>query len=238
MFTNYTWDKTFIAWDHTLFFGHDAWEVLQPVLGFPAVTAFLAVLYQVWLLLIYPGCLFFACYPAVDPDVRRRFFLGFVLSWTLIGGLLATLFASVGPVFLEPLVGDPRFAGQMAYLHAADAQVPVMTLSVQQMLLDWFHSDARGLGSGITAMPSMHVAMAFLYFLAMRRVSRRAGQVFLAFFIAIWLGSVHLAYHYAVDGLVSVVAVSAIWWLSGHAFRWWDKLSAAVRAPREMLAAA
>lgn len=231
LFSEYTWDATFIAWDKALFFGHDAWEVLQPLFGYPVVTAFLALLYQIWLLLIYPGCLFFA-FCKVDPDVRRRFFLGFVLSWTLVGGLLATLLASVGPVFLEPLVGDARFAPQMAYLHAANEQVPVMTLPVQQMLLDWFHADARGLGSGITAMPSMHVAMAFLYWLAMRRVSPRAGWIFLAFFIAIWIGSVHLAYHYAVDGLVSVVAVGAIWWVSKPLFRWWDRCLAAWRLGR------
>jgi hypothetical protein len=237
LFTDYTWDATFIAWDRALFFGHDAWEVLQPVLGFPVVTSFLAILYHLWLLLIYPGCLFFVFY-RVDADVRRRFFLGFVLSWTLIGGLLATLLASVGPAFLEPLVGDAHFAGQMAYLEAAHEQVGVMTVPVQHMLLEWFHSDARGLGSGITAMPSMHVAMAFLYYLAMRRVSRRAGQFFLAFFIAIWVGSVHLAYHYAVDGLVSVAAVSAIWWLSGHVFRRWDRFAASLRLPSGTLAAA
>lgn len=237
LFTQYTWDATFIAWDRALFFGHDAWQVLQPLFGYPPVTAFLAVLYHLWLLLIYPGTVFFLLYP-VDPDVRRRFFLGFVLSWTLVGGLLATLFASVGPVFLEPLIGDPHFAAQMAYLHAADAQVPVMTLPVQQMLLDWFHNDARGLGSGITAMPSMHIAMAFLYWLAIRRVSRRAGQFFFVFFIAIWIGSVHLAYHYAVDGLVSVIAVGAIWLASKPLFAWWDKLAAAWRARRPEFAAA
>lgn len=237
LFNDYTWDATFIAWDRALFFGHDAWEVMQPLLGYPVVTAFLALLYQAWLLLIYPGCLFFAFY-RVDPDVRRRFFLGFVLSWTLVGGLLATLLASVGPVFLEPLVGDAHFAPQMAYLHAANEQVPVMTLPVQQMLLAWFHSDARGLGSGITAMPSMHIAMAFLYWLAMRRVSRPAGRFFFAFFVLIWIGSVHLAYHYAVDGLVSVIAVAAIWLASKPLFRWWDRALASWRARSPEFAAA
>jgi hypothetical protein len=237
LFNQYTWDATFIAWDRALFFGHDAWEVLQPVLGYPAITAFLALLYQVWLLLIYPGCLFFA-FCVADADVRRRFFLGFVLSWTLVGGLMATLFASVGPVFLEPMLGDPQFSAQMAYLHSANEQVPVMTLPVQQMLLDWFHNDARGLGSGITAMPSMHIAMAFLYWLAMRRVSRLAGKLFFAFFVAIWIGSVHLAYHYAVDGLVSVIAVSAIWLASKPLFRRWDRFADGFRTKRAELATA
>lgn len=221
LFNAYTWDDAFIAWDRAIFFGHDAWEVLQPVLGFPIVTAFLALLYQLWFLLLYPGCLYFA-FAKMDAGLRRQFFLTYVLSWTLIGGAMATWFASVGPVFVGPLLGDARFDDQMAYLNTANEQVPIMTLTVQQMLLDWFNTDANGLGSGITAMPSMHCAIAFLFWLAMRRISKRAGLFFGVFFAITWLSSVHLAYHYAVDGLVSLVAVAALWWLSARIINAWD----------------
>ena len=225
---DYTWDATFIAWDQALFFGHDAWQVLQPVFGYPVVTAFLAVLYHLWLLLIYPGCLYFLFYP-VDAGIRRRYLLCFILSWTIIGGAMATGLASVGPVFLEELVGNAHFAPQMAYLYAANEQVPVMTISVQEMLLEWFHADERGLGSGITAMPSMHLAISMLFWLAIREVNRKAGWFFFAFLAAIWVGSVHLAYHYAVDGLVSIIVVALLWWGSKHLFAWWDKASTAIR---------
>jgi len=222
LFNDYTWDPLFIAWDQALFFGRDGWEVLQPLFGYPAITALLAALYHLWFLLLYPGCLFF-CFFRIDELTRRRFFLSFVLTWTVIGGAMATAFASVGPCFLEPLLGNPHFADQMAYLNAANGQFPVMTLKVQQMLVDWFHADARGLGSGITAMPSMHVSMAFLYFLAVRHLSKRAASFFLAFCVLIFIGSVHLAYHYAVDGIVSIAATAAIWWATRHVFAWWDR---------------
>lgn len=229
LFTDYTWDAAFVAWDRAIFFGHDAWQVLQPLVGYPPVTAALALLYHAWLLLLYLGCLYFA-FAAIDPTVRRRFFLTYVLTWSVVGGGVATLLASVGPCFVGPLLGDPSFDAQMAYLNAADAQVPVMTLPVQEMLLEWHKSDASGLGGGITAMPSMHVAIAFLFWLAARRVSRTAGRWLFAFFVAIWIGSVHLAYHYAVDGLVSVVLVAILWRASALAFRWWDARVAASAA--------
>ncbi|MEL7518277.1 MAG: phosphatase PAP2 family protein, partial [Pseudomonadota bacterium] len=75
---------------------------------------------------------------------------------------------------------------------------------------------------GITAMPSMHCAIAFLYWIAMRRISPRWGAFFGVFFFVTWVSSVHLAYHYAVDGLVSLVAVIALWKATGWTIAAWD----------------
>ncbi|MCB2045174.1 MAG: phosphatase PAP2 family protein [Rhodobiaceae bacterium] len=222
LFNNYSWDATFIALDRALFFGRDAWEVFQPLLGFPAVTALLAFFYHLWMLLLYPGVIFMAWY-GIDRDIRRRFFLSYVLAWSFVGGLVATIFASVGPCFLAPIMSDNSFAAQMAYLEAANSQFPIMTLDVQHMLLDRYHEGANGLGSGITAMPSMHIAIAFLYWLTMRHVSKAAGRFFLGFMVIIWIGSVHLAYHYFVDGLVSIICVAALWKASARILRWWDQ---------------
>lgn len=223
LFNDYTWDAAFVEWDRAIFFGHDAWEVMQPMLGFPVVTAFLALLYQLWFLLLYPGVLFFA-FGKVDSRIRRQFFLTYVLSWTLIGGAMATWLASVGPCFVGPMLGNSTFDAQMAYLYAANEQVPIMVLPVQEMLLDRYANANSGLGSGITAMPSMHCAIAFLYWIAVRRIDSRWGAFFGVFFFITWISSVHLAYHYAVDGLVSLLAVAAIWWLSQRIIAAWDYL--------------
>ena len=225
LFNDYSWDQTLIEWDRAIFFGYDAWEVLQPVLGFPIVTAFLALLYQLWFLLLYPGVMFFA-FAKIDPAVRRQFFLSYVLSWTMIGGAMATWLASVGPCFVGPMLGDPTFDAQMAYLYAANEEVPIMVLPVQEMLLEWYGKAENGLGSGITAMPSMHCAIAFLYWLAMRRISVAWGHFFAGFAIITWISSVHLAYHYAVDGLVSLIAVVAIWKFSQFVIAGWDRVLA------------
>jgi hypothetical protein len=68
-------------------------------------------------------------------------------------------------------------------------------------------------------MPSMHVSLAFLFCLAMRKVSKAAGLFFGLFFVVVLIGSVHLAYHYAVDGYASIIVTSLIWTASGAAAR-------------------
>jgi len=223
LFTDYTWDARFAAWDRALFFGTDPWKLLWPLLGNPWVTAGIAVFYHLWILLLYLGSVFVILDGRVNAVLRRRFFLSYVLAWALLGCVMATAFASVGPVFAQTLVGLDSFAPQMDLLREGSQKVPLMTLPVQDMLLERFYADERGLGSGITAMPSLHVAIAFLFWLTMRRIDRRAGRWFFAFFVVIWVGSVHLAYHYALDGLASVLGVLAIWRVSGAVIEGWDR---------------
>ncbi|MDE2436533.1 MAG: phosphatase PAP2 family protein [Sphingomonadales bacterium] len=220
-FHAYNWDETFIEVDRFLFFGHDPWEVLQPVLGYAPITAALALIYTCWLALNYVGCAWIL-FARIDNSLRRRFFLCFALSWSMIGGVMATLLASYGPAFIGPIMGNSHYIVLKAYLRGVNQQIPVLTIPVQNMLLSHFRDSDSGLGSGISAMPSMHVAICFLFYLVAREISPRAGRFFLALFIVIWIGSVHLGYHYAVDGLVSVVAVLALWRVSGAFIAWWD----------------
>jgi hypothetical protein len=215
MINGFDWDETFIAWDRAIH-GTDPWRILQPVLGYPIVTAALAKLYHLWFLLIYGGSLFFA-FLVRDTRLRYRYFFSYFLMWSIGGMAMAAGLASVGPCFLDPVLGNDHFAEQMAYLYIADAAYPVDVLRVQEQLIAWHEGGSYGLGRGISAMPSMHVALAFLFFLAVRKVSKWAGWVFGAFAVLIQVASIHLAYHYAVDGYVSVVLVALIWWAMGKA---------------------
>jgi TRAP-type C4-dicarboxylate transport system permease small subunit len=65
-------------------------------------------------------------------------------------------------------------------------------------------------------MPSLHVALAVLYPLVGFRVNRWLGVAFVLYAFLILLGSIHLGWHYAIDGYVSAIAVIAIWKLVGY----------------------
>ena len=83
-------------------------------------------------------------------------------------------------------------------------------------------------------MPSLHNAMAFLYLLCGFSTKNRVARTATALFAAIvFIGSIHLGWHYAVDGIAAWAAVAAIWWGSGWFLRrsgYVDALNAAPAA--------
>ena len=209
LFNPYSWDQTFIDLDIAIH-GTDPWQILQPLLGRPWITSLLSRIYHLWFLLIYLGPVL-ATFLVTDRRLRFRFFASFLLTWSIVGVVLAIAFSSVGPCFVGPIEGNGHFDEQMHYLQAANEQHPVAVLEIQRLLLDWHNSGQHGLGRGITAMPSMHVALAFLYVLLTIKISKPLAWLSFAFFILIMISSVHLAYHYAVDGYLSILVTWLIW---------------------------
>lgn len=209
LFHDYQWDQSFIDIDR-LIHGTDAWRLLQPVFGFPVLTFAISTLYQVWILLIYMGTIYVALHVG-DRRLRLRYFQSFFAIWVVNGVILAIALASVGPCFASSMLNNHYFDDQMNYLHRANMYWPIMSLEVQQQLIQWHDSGSTELGRGISAMPSMHVSLAFLFFLAVRRVNRAMGILFGLYAAVILIGSVHLAYHYAIDGYLAIVTTLLLW---------------------------
>ncbi|RWL88186.1 MAG: hypothetical protein EOR68_32665 [Mesorhizobium sp.] len=200
--------------DRAIHGGLDAWRFFQPLLGFGPLTSFLSVLYNLWFAEVFI-VLFCVVFSTRDERLRSQFLVTFVLAWVLLGNVLATVFASVGPAFVMPIYGDSTFSPQMDYLQTTNLSYPVFALGTQSYLLANSGIDGPRLGSGISAFPSVHVATAMLNAIYLWRYGGvlRWGSV--VFLIAIQLGSVHLGWHYAVDGYASIVAIPAIWIVAG-----------------------
>ena len=73
-----------------------------------------------------------------------------------------------------------------------------------------------GLVAGISALPSMHVAISLCMLLTARKLAPKAVPLAAAYFLFIWVASVQLGWHYAADGLASVAGMLAIWALAGR----------------------
>ncbi|MBL1263669.1 phosphatase PAP2 family protein [Methylomicrobium sp. RS1] len=210
----YSWDPIWAETDRKLHFGVDPWRLLQPLLGFPYITKAINILYNFWL----PMLIFFLYWQLVshrDPGLRMQFFFTFFIVWGVNGTLVAILFASGGPCYFEMLTGSHYFAEQMNYLHEVNRQYGLWSVTTQEMLRDMYQKNKIMIGVGISAMPSMHVATAFLFYLLTARLNKKVGRVFGLYCLFILLGSVHLGWHYAVDGYVSIISTGLYWKLAG-----------------------
>ena len=133
----------------------------------------------------------------------------FALTLIIGGTILATLFSSAGPILYDQVYGAVRYGDLADTLRRYPENGNVFRFS--GYLLDAYAHGRPTLGGGISAMPSMHVAIATLNAFYLSRINRALGLFGWAFALTILFGSIYTGWHYAVDGYVSILLASAIW---------------------------
>lgn len=211
----FSWDPAFADWDKAMHGGYDPWQLLQPLLGHPYVTSAINSIYHLWFFVLY-GILLWQMMTLARPRLRMQFLITSALLWAIIGNLAAILFSSVGPVYFGRITGLPDpFAPLMDYLHATNGFVPVPALAVQDVLWESYVNRGVEVGRGISAMPSMHLATSFSFVMLGLAVRRWLGILLGVFTAFILIGSVHLGWHYAIDGYVAIAMTWIIWRVVG-----------------------
>lgn len=211
----FKWDATFAELDLMLFGGVHPWELLHPVLGFPPVTLFIDMMYSVWVVLMvmfWVG----AAIPRASSALGRQYILATALTWTVVGLVMATLLSSAGPCYyalVAPNAPDP-FAGLNAYLDTVSQTYPLSSSWMKDYLWQ-IHTGQIDEAGGISAMPSMHNAQAVLFAAFAYRLNRAFGHLMAVYAAVIFVGSIHLGWHYAVDGIVGAAGALAIWQAAG-----------------------
>ncbi len=221
---SFSFDILFYEIDLWMFWGHNPWELFYLVFNHPYVTAFICLSYNIWFFVLWGTLCYFLLSPTSSN--RSRYLVSWILCWFLLGSVLAMLLSSSGPVFMERLNPEhQQYVGLMELLQSHNlwlkeqgSPVLIWALNTQDVLWESYITGKDTLGSGISAMPSMHVSMAVLMALGMYSVNKRIGLIFWVYALVIYIGSFTLAWHYAIDGLVSAPLTILIWYLVGKRY--------------------
>jgi hypothetical protein len=190
-----------------LLHGQDPWRYAVKVLPAPLTPALEAVYFGVWALLLTALMLAVLLVPALKP-VRAQYVWTTIVTWVVLGNVLAGAFMSAGPVFYARVTGgDARFDALLSFI----AQHSTGHGFGHRLLWRYHLSGEVGIGAAISAFPSMHLAAATLFVLLAARIDRRWMAAAIVYCAVILFGSVYLGWHYAIDGYFSIAAVLVIW---------------------------
>ncbi len=209
----FSWDLLFKDLDKALHFGRLPHEWLGWVTSSPVALFLIGALYNIWFFLLFLSLYIFHTRFS-GTRIGLQYINTFYLSWLVIGFFMATAFSSAGPAFFENLGLGTDYSSLMTDLNSANENLPVWALDAQKLLWDG-HTGVIDMRLGISAFPSMHVAIACVMAFGASAVSRFWGIVTWVFAAIIMIGSVSLGWHYAVDGYASLLAVAVLWFVSG-----------------------
>ncbi len=192
--------------------GFQPWQLTHWLFG-PLATVILDRIYLAWFF-VSTATLFAVMFLPSLAAQKGQVLLTFVICWIVLGVGLALLVPSVGPCFYGKIYpGADPFAPLMAELQAiSDDGHYLNALRAQAKLWGDHANDTVGFGSGLSAMPSMHISVAVITGLVLRRL----GIAWLGalWVLLIWIGSIHLGWHYASDGIVAALVTLVVWKLT------------------------
>ncbi|CDX42820.1 conserved membrane hypothetical protein [Mesorhizobium plurifarium] len=192
----------------------DAWSSFSLIADSPMAVKFIDRMYILWFAVMYCA-VFSAAFMLKNPKRRFCFFATYFCSWVFLGNFLAIIFDSAGPCFYSYFYKADVFSQLCRRLQDLnDAGQPLITINAQRYLLDQYKNSTDAIGEGISAFPSLHVAMAALVAIFFYDINRVIGAMAIIFCAIIFIGSIVLGWHYAIDGIASLFAVPIFWRLS------------------------
>lgn len=208
---SYGLDPLLEQWDTWLHAGHHPQDLLAPLVEKAGAVPLLNVTYNLWFPVML-GAYWYAAFLDGDRNRRMRFLWASLAGWVVIGGALATLASSVGPIFYGDFYsGVNPYAAYKSHLDFVNETHPLISLWVAEILLGMARDERVINANAISAMPSMHLAVAAFVTLYAYECRKAAGLLAALFLVLILSGSIYLGWHYAIDGYAGIAAAVLIY---------------------------
>lgn len=181
--------------DHAIF-GTDPWRLFQGIdlaahaSAYSFLWAVAVMGTTVWLLAQKPSA------------ARSASLISYFAIWSVFGTIGQYLLSSAGPIFYQRAGLGDRYAD-------LGNNIPQVTQMVSGYLWNFHTGHTLGVGAGISAMPSLHIATAAWVVLVFYHQQSKLTPLALLFALYMWAMSVALGWHYAIDGIVGAAGALA-----------------------------
>lgn len=177
--------------DRGLFLGTDPWRLLGWLNSSP-----MAIFYhRGWFAMMILTLI--AVLAAPPSPEKSAVMTTYFLLWSVAGPLIHVLLPAAGPIFYAQLGYGDRFADLARVSETGEVAAYLWTI---------YAGEGFGPGSGISAMPSLHIATVAWMIVAVRAFAPRMAMPMAAAGLLIFLLSIALGWHYALDGVVGAAA--------------------------------
>lgn len=217
--TGYGYDGVLAAIDRSVF-GTDPWRLTHALLPSAEATRIIDLAYHPFFFPMTMGIAICTFLP-LDSRHRLRHTLAFAMLTIVPTSLVAEMWPAVGPCFEAFYHHNPQFVEMTKTLATQQAELVAQghpglsSVAAQAKLQSLFGSPTIADGGGIAALPSMHNALSTLFLCFLLGFSRRWLWLALPYAALILFGSVHLGWHYAIDGVVGIVLAFLMWRIAG-----------------------
>jgi hypothetical protein len=188
--------------------GQDAWKIAHALLGDAHERSFEFIYAGVWGFALILSFSFVAL--TWGPRRLATFYTAMFATWFVAGFAAAYAFSAAGPVFAP--ITDPNLAERFGPLTATLAShlTPHGLVQITQQVLEKSLTHQMVvLGGGVSAMPSMHLAVAMIFVMATR--GTRWSAITIPFWGLIFVLSAYFGYHYWIDGIAGSIIASLCW---------------------------
>jgi hypothetical protein len=187
--------------DHSIF-GTDPWRLAQAIFGWAVPGIDRA--YVTWAPIKFAMLSILLVMPESIAKTRALLSYFLIFSCAVFGQYM---FSSAGPVFYAQLGLGDRFG--------ALPTEPWVLVAKTYLWNDYLRAGGD-VGAGISAMPSLHVAIALWIAFVVQTFAPRVAVLGYIYFTLILVGSVLLGWHYAIDGVASIVIALIAWQIAAH----------------------
>ena len=133
---------------------------------------------------------------------RSASLIAYFAIWSLFGTAGQLLLSSAGPIFYQRIGLGDRFV-------ELSGNIPHMTQTLSNYLWKFHTTGTLGVGAGISAAPSLHIATATWVYLVFRGQRSKLAPLAALFALYLWAMSVALGWHYAIDGIIGAAGAVA-----------------------------